>query len=484
MTAGLSPYPSYRTSGLSWLTEVPTHWQIRRNGQLFWQRKETGFAELPILEVSLHTGVRVRSFDGTARKQVMSDRSKYKRAVKGDVAYNMMRMWQGAVGIAPEDGLVSPAYVVAAPFGGVESKYFSDLFRTAAYMGEVDAHSHGIVKDRNRLYWEDFKQIYSIFPPPAEQTAICRYVRYLDRRVRHLQFAKLRLLGVLEEQRRAIVHRAITQGLDQGVGMKDSGVEWLGRIPGHWHAYRLKYLITPIEQGWSPQCDARPAGENEWGVLKVGCVNRDYFDPAQNKKLPSNLAPVPELAVTQGDILMSRANTRELLGLAAMVVDSRPRLLLCDKLFRFRTLDQRAFGPFVVAAIRDQTSRVQIEASTNGASDSMQNIGQGVVKNLWLAVPPVAEQQLIVEQLTAETAAIDRTIDQERKGLGLLKEYRDRLVTDIVTGRLDIRQATARMQEEPDEPDDLSELSLAGEILDEADEADLDVDELVEEVAE
>ena len=481
MTARLGPYPRYKASGLSWIDDVPAHWQIRRNGQLFAQRKETGFADLPILEVSLHTGVRVRRFDGAARKQVMSDRSKYKRTKKGDIAYNMMRMWQGAVGVAPEDGLVSPAYLVASPFAGVESSYFSELFRTTAYMGEVDAHSHGIVKDRNRLYWEDFKQIYSVCPPPDEQAAIIRYVEHIDRRHRQLLLGKHRLIAMLDEQRRAIVHRAVTQGLEQSVGLRDSGVQWLGEIPKHWHPYRLKYLITPVEQGWSPQCDAQSASENEWGVLKVGCVNRDYFDPSQNKKLPSTLSPVPELEIRSGDILVSRANTRELLGLAAVVTDTRPRLLLCDKLFRFRTLEQRAYGPFIVAAIRDKNSRVQIEASTNGASDSMQNIGQGVVKNIWLAVPPVDEQRLIVDRFTSETTFIDLAIAQERRRLALLREYRTRLVTDVVTGQLDVREAAASLPDESGEP---SELSLADEILEEADEADLDLDDLAEEVAE
>lgn len=482
MTTHSHPYPKYKASGLSWISEVPEHWAIRRNGQLFTQRKETGFAELPILEVSLHTGVRVRRFGASARKQVMSDRSKYKRALIGDIAYNMMRMWQGAVGVAPENGLISPAYVVAAPLAGVESKYFSDLFRTAAYMGEVDAHSHGIVKDRNRLYWEDFKQIHSVCPPIGEQAAIMRYVGHIDRRIRQLLLGKHRLLAILEEQRRAIIHRAVTQSFEQGVGLKDSGVKWLGQIPKHWQPYRLKYLITPIEQGWSPQCDAQPAGEDEWGVLKVGCVNRDYFDPTQNKKLPPALSARPELEVNPGDILMSRANTRELLGLAAIVADTRPRLLLCDKLFRFRTLEQRAYGPFVIAAIRDKNSRVQIEASTNGASDSMQNIGQGVVKNLWLAVPPVDEQRRIVDRFTAETASIDRAVEQERRGLALLKEYRTRLVTDVVTGQLDVREAASSLPDEADEPD---EMSLADDILEEeADEADFEMDDLVEEVAE
>ena len=137
----LKSYPSYRNSGLPWLGAIPEHWDVRRNGRLFAERVETGFEDLPILEVSLRTGVRVRDMENGARKQQMADRGKYKRAAKGDVAYNMMRMWQGAVGVAPADGLISPAYVVARPFPEVDPRYYTYLFRTSAYMREVNKFS-------------------------------------------------------------------------------------------------------------------------------------------------------------------------------------------------------------------------------------------------------------------------------------------------------------------------------------------------------
>jgi type I restriction enzyme, S subunit len=168
----LRPYPEYKDSGLPWLGKIPKHWEARRNGRLFAQRNQAGFADLPILEVSLGTGVRLRDFENSTRKQIMADRDKYKRAAKGDIAYNMMRMWQGAVGVAPVEGLVSPAYVVARPFPETEARYFNYLFHTNVYMNEVDKYSHGIVKDRNRLYWDEFKQIPSAFPPIDEQKTI------------------------------------------------------------------------------------------------------------------------------------------------------------------------------------------------------------------------------------------------------------------------------------------------------------------------
>ncbi len=214
------PYPAYKPSGVDWLREVPVHWNLVRNGRLFIQRNEAGFSELPILEVSLRSGVRVRNFENSSRKQVMSDRDKYKRAVKGDIAYNMMRMWQGAVGVAPVDGLVSPAYVVARPLAGTESRYFDHLFHTNEYMIEVDQYSRGIVKDRNRLYWEDFKQMPSPYPPPNEQVVIANTIDHIGQsanaKIRNLQ----QQIALANEYRTRLIADVVTGKLDAGEAAK------------------------------------------------------------------------------------------------------------------------------------------------------------------------------------------------------------------------------------------------------------------------
>lgn len=171
-TRGLDPDAPLKASGLDWLGDVPEHWKVRRNGQLFAQRNETGFESLPLLEVSLRTGVRLRSQQVGRQKRVSLDRSTYKRAAAGDVVYNMMRAWQGAIGMAPEEGLVSSAYVVARPLTGPDSRYFGSLFKTPLYVSEMARYSRGIAEFRNRLYWEDFKRMYSCCPPRDEQIAI------------------------------------------------------------------------------------------------------------------------------------------------------------------------------------------------------------------------------------------------------------------------------------------------------------------------
>src|SRR5262249_61032066 len=115
---------------------------------------------------------------------------------------------------------------------------FAYLFRTDSYMGEVDQYSRGIVKDRNRLYWDHFKQMLSVCPPAQEQAAIVRFLGHADRQIRRYTRAKQQLIQLLEEQRQVIIHRAVTRGLDRDVRLKSSDVEWLGDVPEHWEVMR------------------------------------------------------------------------------------------------------------------------------------------------------------------------------------------------------------------------------------------------------
>jgi type I restriction enzyme, S subunit len=211
---GLDPNVRLKPSGLDWLGDVPEHWGVRRNGRLFAQRNETSFPDLPILEVSLRTGIRVRDFGTSDRKQVLSDRAQYKRAKKGDIAYNMMRMWQGAVDVVPVDGLISPAYVVARPLAGTDSRYFGKLFRTFDYMHEVDKYSRGIVKDRNRLYWEDFKRMPSPYPPPIEQSQIADAIDGETQAANSAIDLIRREINLLREFRTRLIADVVTGKLD------------------------------------------------------------------------------------------------------------------------------------------------------------------------------------------------------------------------------------------------------------------------------
>jgi type I restriction enzyme S subunit len=203
-----------KDSGVEWVGEIPAHWEVKPNLALFSQRDERGRDDLPILEVSISSGVRVREFSDTKIEQRSDDLSVYKVARAGDVAFNKMRMWQGAVGMTPVPGLVSPDYIVATARAGVEPRYYSALFRTPLYMAEVYRWSHGIVDDRNRLYWEEFKSIRSPVPPTDEQASI---VASLDRETARIDALVTRVREAIErlkELRTALISAAVTGKID------------------------------------------------------------------------------------------------------------------------------------------------------------------------------------------------------------------------------------------------------------------------------
>jgi len=466
VTLRLKRYPAYRDCGIPWLGLIPEHWEVRGNGRLFDRRQQPGSPQLPLLEVSLKTGVRVRMMDGSGRKQAMADRAGYQRANAGDIAYNMMRMWQGALGIVPEDGLVSPAYVVALPRPEVDAGFYAYLFRTGAYMDEVDNYSRGIVKDRNRLYWVDFKRMPSVFPPTGEQQQISAFLGYFDRRINCLIRSKRRLIGLLEDQKQVIIHRAVTRGLDANVSLKPSGFNWLGDVPEHWQIRRLKTLLQRIDQGVSPQAEATLAGQEEWGVLKAGCVNHGVFRDTEHKRLPDGFSFDQSLAVARGDVLVSRASgSPKLVGSVAKIDRLRYQLILSDKTFRLVFKDRRLID-FTVATMQSPIFRLQIEQAISGAEGLANNLPISSLRAFRLPVPPIEEAEQIAAYLTDEMSSATRAGAHAEREICLLQEYRTRLVADVVTGQLDVRGVSLPPLPESDAADPEAE-------LDDADDADL-----------
>ena len=307
------------------------------------------------------------------------------------------------------------------------------------FIAEMDREVHG--STMQHLTADAFGGFPVLLPPDSQQRAIADYLDRETARIDTLIAAKERVLGLLAEKRRALITRAVTRGLDPHAPLHDSGIPWLGEIPAHWRAERLKFNLHGIQQGWSPQCEAAAAGPEEWGVLKAGCVNVDVFNPEENKRLPDHEAPLSDLEVRPGDVLMSRANTTELLGSAAIVRDVRPRLLLCDKLYRLDVNTVTLLKEFLVYFLRTPSGRFDFERTATGASNSMQNISQDVVRNVWLPVPPLEVQRTIVEHIARETWTLDKVRIATERTIALLKERRAALIAAAVSGQIDVGAA-------------------------------------------
>jgi len=368
---------------------------------------------------------------------VMSQKEKYKRAAKGDIAYNMMRMWQGALGAAPVDGLVSPAYVVASPFPEANSAYYSYLFRTAAYMREVNKFSRGIVSDRNRLYWDEFKQMPSLLPPRAEQDQIVAFLRVQDAHIARFIKAKRELIRLLTEQKLRIIDHAVTRGLDASVALKPSGIEWLGDVPGHWDIALLKHIA-----------DVRFSGVDKYshdGETPVRLCN--YTDVYKNDRITGDMdlmratatvAEIARLTLKAGDVIITKdSESPDDIGVPAWVPEDMPGVLCAYHLGLLRPEPERVMGEFLFRAIGSALIAQQFHVLATGVTRFA--LGKHDVKNAVIALPPVEEQKTICKWIADECKPLEEAIQRAEEEIKLIREYRDRLIADVVTGQIDVR---------------------------------------------
>ena len=460
-------YEAYRASGLPWVPHVPEGWQVLRNGRLFGHRVETGYPDLPILEVSLRTGVRVRDMENGKRKQVMSQKENYKRAVKGDIAYNMMRMWQGAVGPAPVDGLVSPAYVVVKPFAEANSAYYSYLFRTQAYMREVNKFSRGIVADRNRLYWESFKQMPSLVPPRPEQDQIVAYLRAQDAHIARFIKAKRDLIGLLTEQRLRIIDHAITRGLDAAVALKPSGIEWLGEVPEHWETVRLRQLSTSLQTGpFGSQLHASDYIDGGIPVINPSHLRAGAIFADDRCSVDADTAArLSRHRLAKNDVIFAR---RGELGRCALVTTKEVGWLCGTGSLRMRLRPDAISTDFLMLVLSSPGLRAHLRLYSVGST--MDNANTAIVGNIRVPMPPSAEQQAICRWIADECQPLDEAIARAEDEIKLIREYRDRLIADAVTGQVDLRG----WQPGPDDAVSDDDLAALGD--DEAEPAEEDAD--------
>jgi len=440
---GLGNCPSRRTEAY-WRRRVPAHWEVPSNFSLFQERVERGGDETEMLTVTIDRGIlRQSDFLGASSKKDSSneDKSKYKRVKVGDIAYNKMRMWQGAVGFSAYEGIVSPAYIVLEPRRQINPRYYHYLFRTPLYTHLSAQHSHGICDDQNSLRFEDFKRIFSPLPPRPEQDAI---VAYLDRKLeavdRYLQ-VKEREIALLEERKRALIHRAVTRGLDPDPKLKPSGIPWLPEIPVGWGELPIRRIIKRIDQGVSPQTVEGEVEGEHWGVLKSGCTNDGAFREVESKRLPPRFPIDPGIVVQEGDVLVSRASgSAKHVGSVARVGALSRKLILSDKNFRLVLSDPDLSG-FVVIAMMSYYFRQQLELVISGAEGLPNNLPVSQLKALRIAMPPDSEARRIERETKAETDQITSTITRARLQIERMQEYRTALIAETVTGKLGITPA-------------------------------------------
>ncbi|MWA04946.1 hypothetical protein F8568_032195 [Actinomadura sp. LD22] len=262
-------------------------------------------------------------------------------------------------------------------------------------------------------------------PPIEEQRRIADFLDAETARIDRAGSLQKRILATLEERERAHLDIAI-----------DELIETCGSVP-------LRRFVWSVDQGVSPQCDAAPADEGEWGVLKVSCLRPGVFLPHENKRLPKEVPPFRESEVRDGDLLITRANTPELVGSTAVVNRVRSKLLLSDKIFRVR-LSPGMLPEFVATVARGSRIRALCASSANGASQSMANIRFEEVKAWPMPLADVRKQKRFVAEVVHDRNKIEEIKPRIKAQLALLAERRQALITAAVTGQFDVSTASGR----------------------------------------
>jgi type I restriction enzyme S subunit len=468
MTGGLKPYPEYRDSGTPWLGCTPAHWEIRNLRTLVKPRRERNRQDLPLLSVVREKGVIRRSITGDDDNHnfIPDDLSNYKVCKTGDLVINKMKAWQGSLGIAPCDGIVSPAYFVFA-LGLANHTFGQVLLRSKSYVGAFARASDGVRVGQWDLSIRGMREIPVLLPLPDEQAAIVRFLNRANRQLEGTIRAKKKLIALLNEEKQSIIHDAVTRGLDPNVRLKPSGIPWLGNVPKHWSISRLKFETSHIvdclhatpKYAADGQYPAIRTADIEPGKVRLKGARR--VSGKQYALWTSRLAP------REGDILYSREGERY--GIAALV-PAGIQLCVSQRMMVFRIRPPQQ-SPFMMWQLNCPHVYSQASADTIGATSPHVNVEQ--IKNFQLVLPPPKEQEEISTWISTHTASLDSAIVRAQREIELVREYRTRLTADVVTGQLDVREAACNLPAEVEAPD----TAIEPEAEDEAEELLEAVDE-------
>jgi type I restriction enzyme, S subunit len=451
------PYPAYKDSGVDWLKKMPVNWRFLRGKSVFSSvdvRSKTGTEEL--LTVSSANGVIPRASTSVTMFKARTYVG-HKLCWPGDLVVNSLWAWMQGLGFSRYHGMISSAYSVYRPRHEFTnySRYFDYLLRSVAYKWELQTRSKGVWLSRLQLSDTDFMDMPIVIPPPAEQAAIVRFLDHYDRLIGQYIRTKQKLIALLTEQKQAIIQRAVTRGLPStGSGqdnpdlkLKPSGVDWLGDIPEHWEVRRAKYLLREIV--------SRSTGGTE-DLLRVS----QYTGVTRRSAKDATGMPRAESLVGY-----KHARKNDLVVNIMIAWNGSLGVSPHDGIFSpaycvYRFAEGQAPWYFH-HLLRSPIYGRRIKQASTGVIESRLRLYSDALGRIEMLVPGFDEQVHIARYIGQETSTLDTAITRATRQIALMREYRTRLIADVVTGKIDVssvldasaRSAAAALPNEL--PDDL-----------------------------
>jgi len=433
MIDDLKPYPAVKETGIPGLEHIPEHWKLRRLKTLFREVDDrTGTGTETLLSLRQQHGL--VDHHALGGKPIAPEALiGFKRAQPGQIVMNRMRAAAGLFAVAPQVGIVSPDYAVLSPITSLVPAYFIHLFKTPAMMALFRTESRGLGTGQSgflRLYTERFGMLSVPYPPADEQAAIVGFVEHAERRIRRYLRAKQKLVTLLNEQKQAIIQRAVTRGINPNVRLKSSGIEWLGDLPEHWTLKRFKFLAK-ISSG---QIDPRDGRYRDRILIAPNHVESGTGIIQFQESADAQGADSGKYLVRRGQIVYSkiRPNLRK-----AIIA---PFDCLCSADMYPITVDQAEILPeyCLLLMLSAPFTKYAVDCSLRVA---MPKVNREALGECWFWYPDLAEQQTILHFLTATLRPTDVAIAATQHEIKLLHEHRTRLIADVATGKLDVRDA-------------------------------------------
>lgn len=415
---------------------IPTDWDLVANRSIYKERKEqNGEDENELLSVTQDRGIIKQSEYEVKKDSSNEDKSKYKVTYPNDLVYNKMRMWQGAVGYNDYTGIVSPAYIVLIPDNKIVPKFAYYQMKTPEYIAQSYGFSYGIVDDQNSLRYEEFRNMLTILPSRKTQQKI---VNYLDKKLAKIDLFvinKETYIKKLLESKQAVINDAVVKGLDDRVELTPALHEWAGMVPKKWKQYKLRHLVK-----LSPTRSASTYGiEDSVVFLPMEAVEVDGTY-SQEQFRPYDEVKQGYTYFEEGDVIVAKITPCFENGKGAFLKTLPTKFGYGTTEFHvMRPNESLILGEYLYLYTMTHYFRTIGTAFMTGSA-GQQRISSNFVKNFPISLPEPDEQKEILKFVRNETKVFDKAIQKARQQIDLIKEYRDSLITNAVTGQITIKE--------------------------------------------
>lgn len=408
-----------KDSGIEWIGDIPADWNIKRVKSVLCERNESNNPIQTDEILSLTNDRRVIPYEekGDVGNKSKEDLTGYKLAYPGDIVLNSMNVFIGSVGLSSYFGCVSPVYYMLYPRNKNDSvSFFNYLFQTKELQTKLHGYGNGIMEIRMRIQMSKLNSVQLPVPPSDVQHKIAAYLDCKCSQIDTIIARQKEVIEKLKAYKLSVITEAVTSTDSQ--------------------MCRFRNCITTIEQGWSP-APAEIVGEDGWFVLSLSAVKNGKFIKLSKKPIDANENIPTKLSIKVGDLLMTRSNTRELVGDVCLVDSDCPKTIFSDLIYRI-SLNDTLLPCYAIFLLQSAFIRQQIQESARGSSGTMPKISHKSIKNLNIYLPSIPEQREISGFLRNKCNCIDTCIQEKERLIKKLTAYKKSLIYEVVTGKKEV----------------------------------------------